>query len=55
MDGWRVFTYSGTTSHRPQQAVVNLNHLLHRLTRYPVSGRRSRVGGDNYAALESEC
>jgi len=47
-------TYGSATSHGPQQAVVDLNDLLDRLTCYPVSGRRSRVGGDDDAALEAE-
>jgi hypothetical protein len=47
-------TYSSTTGHGSQQAVVDLNDLLDRLTRYPVSGGCSRVGGYDDAALEAE-
>jgi hypothetical protein len=47
-------TYSSATSHGSQQAVVDLNDLLDRLTGYPVSGRCSRIGGYNDAALEAE-
>jgi hypothetical protein len=48
------YTYSSATSHGSQQAVVNLNDLLDRLTCYPVSSRCSRVGGYDDAALEAE-
>ena len=47
-------TYSSATSHGSQQAVVDLNDLLDRLTCYPVSGSGSRVGGYDDAALEAE-
>jgi hypothetical protein len=47
-------TYSSATSHGSQQAVVDLNDLLDSLAGYPVSGRCSRIGGYNNAALEAE-
>jgi hypothetical protein len=47
-------TYSSATSHGSQQAVVDLNDLLDRLTCYPISSCCSRVGGDDDAALEAE-
>jgi hypothetical protein len=47
-------TYSSATSHGAEQAVVDLNDLLDRLTRYPVSCRCSRVGCNDDAALEAE-
>jgi hypothetical protein len=49
-----VLSYSSATSHGPQQAVIDLNDLLDRLTRYPVSRRGSRVGSYDDAALEAE-
>jgi len=49
-----VYTYSSATSHGSQQAVVDLNDLLDRLTRYPVSGRSSRIRGYDDAAFEAE-
>jgi hypothetical protein len=50
----RTCTYSSATSHGTQQAVVDLNDLLDCLTRYPVSGSGSRIGGYDDAALEAE-
>ena len=47
-------TYSSATSHGSQQAAVDLNDLLDRLTCYPVSSSGTRVGGYNDAALESK-
>ncbi len=47
-------SYCSTTSHSPKQTAINLNHLLHRLTRDPVPGGRARVGGHYDAALEAE-
>jgi hypothetical protein len=49
-----VLSYGSATSHGAQQAVVDLNDLLDRLTRYPVSRCGSRVGGYDDAALEAE-
>jgi hypothetical protein len=49
-----MVSYGSATSHSSQQAVVDLNDLLDRLTRYPISSRRSRVGGYDDAALEAE-
>lgn len=46
--------YSSASGHGPQQAIVDLNDLLNRLTGYPVSGRRPRVCGYNDAAFEAE-
>ena len=51
----RSMTYSSTTSHCAQQAVINLNNLLDSLRSDPVSSRSSGIGGDNNASLESEC
>lgn len=50
-------TYSSTTSHGTQQAVVDLDDFLHRLTCDPVACCRSRIRGDDNTALEtkSEC
>jgi hypothetical protein len=47
-------TYGSTTGHRPQQRRVDLNHLLHRLTRDPVPRRRPRIRRHDDAALEAE-
>lgn len=48
-------TYSSTTGHCAQQAVVDLDDLLNGLGSDPVSSRSSRIGGDNNTSLESEC
>ena len=47
-------TYSSATSHGSQQAVVDLNDLLDRLTGYPVSSCCTRIGGYDDATLEAE-
>ena len=44
----------GATGEGAQQDAVDLNDLLDRLGGDPVSGRGSRVGGHNDAALEAE-
>ena len=44
--------YGSSTSHRPEQAVIDLNDLLHRLTRYPIASRRPTVCRDDDATLE---
>lgn len=47
-------THSSSTSHRTQQAPIDLNDLLHRLTRNPVSGCSSGVRRNDDSTLESE-
>ena len=47
--------YGGSASHGPQQAVVDLDDLLHRLARYPVACRSPGVCSHDDAPLESEC
>lgn len=47
-------TYRCTTGHGTQQAAVDLNDLLHRLTGNPVSSCCSRICSDNDAALVAE-
>lgn len=48
-------THCSTTGHGPQQATVDLDHLLDRLTSNPISCRSSRIRSHDYAPLESEC
>ena len=47
-------TYGGATSHGSQQAIVNLNHFLDRLTSDPVSRRRSRIRRHDNSALKAK-
>lgn len=48
-------TYSSSSGHGPQQAVVDFDNLLDSLTRDPVSSRSSRVRSNDYTTLEAEC
>jgi hypothetical protein len=50
----RNLTYSCSTGHRPQKAVVDLDDFLDRLAGYPVSGCCSGVCCYDDAALEAE-
>lgn len=47
-------SYSSASSHGAQQAAVDFDDLLHRLTGDPVARCCSRVCGNNDAALEAE-
>lgn len=53
LSSW-LLPYRRTARHRSQQAVVNLDDLLDRLTCDPVSRRRPRVRRHDDAALEAE-
>ena len=46
--------YSSATSHGAQQAVVDLDDLLHRLRGYPVACRGPGVCCHDYASLEAK-
>ena len=50
----RQRTYRSSTSHRPKQAVVDLNHLFDRLTCNPVARGGSGVCGNDDTALKPE-
>lgn len=47
-------TYGSSSGHRPEQAVVDLDHLLDRLAGNPVPRCGSRVRRDDDTALKSE-
>lgn len=47
--------YSSSPRHGSKQAVVDLDNLLHCLTRNPVTGSGSGVCGDDDATLKPEC
>jgi len=47
-------TYSSSTSHRPQQAVVDLYDFLDSLTCDPVAGSSSRICSDDDPSLKTE-
>ena len=47
-------TYGSSSSHGTQQTAVDLNHFFDRLTRNPISGRSSRIGGNNNTTLETK-
>lgn len=52
--GRERWTYSSTAGHGTQQAAVDLDDLLDRLTGNPVTGSRSRICSDDDAALVAE-